>query len=40
MGLEVLRTLEQYNQYYEAQRILEKLSTCNGNVPINCGCNA
>ena len=40
MGLEVLRTLIEYNQYYEAQRILEKLSTCNTSITVNCGCNA
>lgn len=39
MGIDLIDTLLLENQYYEAQRILEQLSTCFNIVEINKGCN-
>ncbi len=40
MGLEVIKYLVQYSQYYEADRIVSLLSTCTGIVNSNCNCYA
>lgn len=40
MGLEVLKNLVDYNLYYEAQRVIEQLSVCTGEINSSCNCNA
>lgn len=40
MGIEVLKSLVDYNLYYEAQRVVEQLSICTGEINSNCNCNA
>ena len=40
MGLEVLKILVEHEQFHEAQRIVEKLTTCNKAINLNCNCNA
>lgn len=39
MGLDVIKTLMEYNQFYEAKRILDKMSVCSGLVNPICKCN-
>lgn len=39
IGLEMLKILEKYKQYYEVYRILKQLETCDNFVNINCDCN-
>jgi len=40
MGLEVIRYLIYYTQYYEANRIVKLLATCTGIITANCNCYA
>lgn len=40
MGLEVIKILISYDQYNEAQRLIENLSTCTGSTNANCNCYA
>jgi len=40
MGLALIEELNVYTQYYESQRIIEKLNKCLGNInATNCDCN-
>jgi hypothetical protein len=39
IGLEMLKMLEKYKQYYEVYRILKQLETCDDFININCDCN-
>lgn len=38
MGLEVIKILVEYLQYLEAERIIEQLSVCSGQINVNCNC--
>lgn len=38
MGLDVVKILLEYLQYYEAQRMIEQLSVCSGEINVNCNC--
>ena len=40
MGLEVIKYLIEYEQYNEASRILNMLTTCTNTVITSCNCNA
>ena len=40
IGLEVIDHLVENEQYYEAQRIIEQLSTCAGLTESNCNCGS
>lgn len=39
MGLDLIEALEAKNQYYEIQRIVEKLMVCFGLIDSNCNCS-
>jgi len=39
MGLEIIKSLINYEQFEEAQRIIEKISICSDNTNVNCNCN-
>jgi hypothetical protein len=39
MGIDLIDLLIETGQFYEAQRIIEKLTTCIGITELNCRCN-
>lgn len=39
MGLDLIEALQAKNQYYEIQRIVEKLMVCFGLIDANCNCS-
>ena len=40
MGMEVIKYLVYYTQYYEANRVVKLLTTCAGVITTNCNCHA